>query len=893
MKKRILILTLVLALTLPLFAALPAGAADDPSRFKTENVEVPEGWLYYEIDDDDDFAEITEIQRKDNSHQPMFIRLTNDIYMKSIWVSRFAHACLHIELFTTTVFDLNGHKIECDIFADLNGDNHTWIGLNVILHYGLVKDQYFRIVDSVGGGKVGLTATTDVDGPTTALVIQSYPVKLPQWGDEPVYGPYYSQGVNVVIDGGRFYLDSENVKFCLVQSGPQLDSNNIPRWGGWAPYARSAVALSGVKATINNGKFHAIYPTDLNGVADDMGRRFMSDLGLVDSYSASYLRINGGVFDGTCYSVYTYYNMSIYADDEKLMRKLDPMPVINGGEFRGGIQFCSTRTSFWRKLRGAYDLNPKMKDVKVSEVLFPGAKMYMDGKLIDPNAKDLEDIAWPHDVKVEPGPDILETRLIDEVLPVNDYTRFLVHYNKTPDSARLEEYITVIRLGQEQSYWTEAEGSYYTLQNTLGENWYNYYVPKKTSAATGKFRAVAEFEGKRVYSDEIEVEWIDVSDLGFTYGPVVHDGNGEGVACVDFDVSRHDQVKKVSLSWLDHGEYWTTVPDAPRLTPDYNNGLYRFYIPELADKNSDSTEYHITVEYDLGGLITSRDSESFVITEEILGAPMDPYDVGLDCIECLLDVGESKTIEVTLFPTATPHKTGFTVESSDPSVVQLVGQGEDYFAIRANNEGEATVTVTAVGGASETCEVKVFAGSNNQASNPFVDVKEGEYYYDPVLWAVNHDPQITKGTDETHFSPDATCTRGQIVTFLWRAVGCPEPLAEENPFDDVSENDYYYKAVLWAVENGITAGTDPGRFSPDSGCTRAQVVTFLWRAEGKPAPSASANPFVDVVSGEYYYDAVLWAVDKDITKGTDATHFSPNATCTRGQIVTFLYRDLA
>ena len=174
--------------------------------------------------------------------------------------------------------------------------------------------------------------------------------------------------------------------------------------------------------------------------------------------------------------------------------------------------------------------------------------------------------------------------------------------------------------------------------------------------------------------------------------------------------------------------------------------------------------------------------------------------------------------------------------------------------------------------------------------NGFVDVKKGAFYYDPVQWAVSQNPQITNGTDATHFSPDATCTRAQVVTFLWRAAGEPEPSVSKNPFADVKAGAYYYKAVLWAVEKGITKGTSETAFSPDLGCTRGQVVTFLHRFENSPAPGNSKNPFTDTKKGAFYYDAVLWAVEKGITKGTSATTFSPDQTCTRAQIVTFLYR---
>ncbi len=178
------------------------------------------------------------------------------------------------------------------------------------------------------------------------------------------------------------------------------------------------------------------------------------------------------------------------------------------------------------------------------------------------------------------------------------------------------------------------------------------------------------------------------------------------------------------------------------------------------------------------------------------------------------------------------------------------------------------------------------------AESPFMDIKETDYFETPVLWAVTKG--ITNGTKEDTFSPDADCTRGQIVTFLWRSAGSPEPKTTKNPFKDVKPEDYYYKAVLWAVENGITTGTSATTFSPDAGCTRGQVATFLWRANDEPSAANSKNPFTDLKNGEYYYDAVLWAAEKGITNGTSATTsattFSPDATCTRGQIVTFLYR---
>ena len=186
-----------------------------------------------------------------------------------------------------------------------------------------------------------------------------------------------------------------------------------------------------------------------------------------------------------------------------------------------------------------------------------------------------------------------------------------------------------------------------------------------------------------------------------------------------------------------------------------------------------------------------------------------------------------------------------------------------------------------------TIEVIFMKANGNPQAGVFVDVATGSYYEDAVDWAVENG--ITKGTDDTHFSPDGICTRAQAVTFLWRTAGSPKPETRAMPFTDVPVGSYYYDAVLWAVENGITKGTSDTTFSPNMTCSRAQIVAFLWRSEKSPAAGA-ANPFADVKSTAYYADAVLWAVKENITKGTTSTTFSPNADCTRAQIVTFLWR---
>ena len=174
--------------------------------------------------------------------------------------------------------------------------------------------------------------------------------------------------------------------------------------------------------------------------------------------------------------------------------------------------------------------------------------------------------------------------------------------------------------------------------------------------------------------------------------------------------------------------------------------------------------------------------------------------------------------------------------------------------------------------------------------NPFTDVPEGSFYYDPVLWAVKNG--ITTGATATTFNPGGECQRAQVVTFLWRAAGSPEPATTRNPFTDVKERDFYYKAVLWAVENGITNGLTATQFGPFAKCNRAQVVTFLWRAQGSPGSSAAVS-FTDVLPGQFYSTPVAWAVEHGITNGISATEFGVGGICNRAQVVTFLFRSFS
>ena len=231
----------------------------------------------------------------------------------------------------------------------------------------------------------------------------------------------------------------------------------------------------------------------------------------------------------------------------------------------------------------------------------------------------------------------------------------------------------------------------------------------------------------------------------------------------------------------------------------------------------------------------------------------------------------------TVTVTARPN-TGYHLDT-----ITVTDQAGKEITLTAKGNGTFTFTMPA-------SSVTVKATFKPAAFPAFTDVPSGSYYEEAVQWAAENG--VTTGTDSTHFSPDGICTRAQAVTFLWRAVGSPTPKSNTMLFADVPTDSYYYDAVLWGVENGITNGTDDNTFCPNMVCSRAQIVTFLWRSQNSPAAD-TINPFADVKSGAYYADAVLWAVKNDITKGTGATTFSPDADCTRAQIVTFLWRTLA
>ena len=229
------------------------------------------------------------------------------------------------------------------------------------------------------------------------------------------------------------------------------------------------------------------------------------------------------------------------------------------------------------------------------------------------------------------------------------------------------------------------------------------------------------------------------------------------------------------------------------------------------------------------------------------------------------------------------------LEAKEGDTVTLTATPEEGYRVaqitgvkNLTDNGDGTYTFTMP---DEAVNIKVLFLRHE---NPFLDVNETQFFYDPVLWAVENG--ITSGISAEAFGPFVVCNRAQVVTFLWRYAGSPEPTATENPFIDVQAGSFYEKAVLWAVENGITNGVSANEFGPGLACNRAQVVTFLWRLMKQPAPATTEHPFTDVVPGSFYESPVLWALENGITTGATATTFNPNGECLRAQVVTFLYR---
>ena len=320
--------------------------------------------------------------------------------------------------------------------------------------------------------------------------------------------------------------------------------------------------------------------------------------------------------------------------------------------------------------------------------------------------------------------------------------------------------------------------------------------------------------------------------------------------------------ESASYSWADlktnrHVHQLTAVAEVPATCTE--PGVEAYWKCDACGKLFSDAAGKTPIEAPTAIPAAGHDWDDGVVTRE--ATETEPGEMTFTCKLC----GETKTEEIPVLDPGTPTQPTGTDEPTTPDQPDKPDQPDEP---------------------KKPCD-----GSDDCPSKAFEDVDRSaeSWYHEAVDWAFTS--KVTDGMDDTHFAPDASCTRAQAVTFLWRANGSPDPEKTDNPFEDVPADEWFTKAVLWAVENGITDGVDDTHFAPDAECTRAHIVTFLFRsAKGE---AGEKNPFEDVPADEWFTEAVLWAVENGITDGVDDTHFAPDDTCTRAQIVTFLYRNQA
>lgn len=352
---------------------------------------------------------------------------------------------------------------------------------------------------------------------------------------------------------------------------------------------------------------------------------------------------------------------------------------------------------------------------------------------------------------------------------------------------------------------------------------------------------------------------------------------GNGGAATGAGKFDHGSYAQVEAQELPNGEFLGWYQNEELLSTDL---IYRFVVREdqqLVAKFSEVAIYALTNEDTPGGTITSVEG---YYTESVTVMISAYSDIGY--------VFDHWTVSAGSIAESENQNSELIMPASDVTVTAYWSACTDH----SFGEWEAVkIPSSTEEGVEEHACLKCRVTERRQIprlTNPFTDISETQFYYEPVLWAMYR--SITTGTTATTFSPAAMCQRAQVATFLWRAEGCPEPMSTDNPFVDIHETDFFYKAVLWAVENGITNGVDTTHFGPYMFCNRAQVVTFLYRTMGEPDTMSRNQPFTDVDRNTFYYDAMIWAVENGVTNGMTATSFNPGGFCNRAQIVTFLYR---
>jgi hypothetical protein len=414
--------------------------------------------------------------------------------------------------------------------------------------------------------------------------------------------------------------------------------------------------------------------------------------------------------------------------------------------------------------------------------------------------------------------------------------------------------------GADRAVSSIESGSKYIIVNTrAGKPMTNTVA---TSAAAAGAGSGLSLNGVKENVPENAIWTIESANGGYK----VTDANGKYLTVTANGASVTDAESIVSISR--NGNSWTISQNGAYLNDFGGGGTCAAGWQNAAAANDAGSQWSI---YTIKEVPTEGTS---VITFTGVAAGQTQVQIGYVMYNITVTSGEQPVCE---------HKNTETRNAKDATCTEA-GYTGDIYCCDCQVKIADGKTIDALGhkfvnGDCENCDEVL--------TSKFEDVKAGVFYFDPVEWAV--EKGITTGVSATIFNPDGKCTRAEVVTFLWRAAGSPDPTTTENPFDDVKEADFFYKAVLWANENNITNGLSKTTFGPLVECNRAQVVTFLWRAQKSPASTATVT-FTDVKADQFYSTAVAWAVEKNITNGISATEFGAGNPCNRAQVVTFLYR---
>ena len=864
MKKRLISLVLcAIMLTAVLPACMTAvGAAGGDGVHKTENVSVPGGWDYIEVSTAKELEDaLNKHSWTENNSNPQscFIRLTADISITSVSVSTEKPALIYANITVPTTIDFNGHTLSGALMAEDDVRNKTWALLNLCLQYGCVPDLTLRLVDSVGTGGVNYVSRTFFDAPASGISIHGIYIREVSENIPAERAPYTDSIPNVIIDGGNYKMYSKTEGFVdtralMGELAPVNEYGEIV-WDWRTPYTRSAVGITGCRATVNDGHF-----TGTCYCYDNMWtnhcRKFVSALGLGDSTAVANLRINGGKFDGDAYAVYFYSGEIKDAD-------LIPIPVLNGGSYSGGINLCPTWYSYWNGINGNWELNEKNKNWSADIVLPKNAVMYMDGKPID-SKTTLEDLARPHEITIDSAPCITEARAKNTQVLTGRGVNIYVRFNKVPDSVFAEEYIVTLRNGKEFPVWNKISGKYYLMPNESKYYWVE--IPAKSEPKKSQIRITAQFGDIYVTSDTYEIEWVYTPEFAFTVQPHVVTASAGSPAYVTFNFNYPDMLKEFTL-WRDvNRSYYTLETGYGSVPPEgTDDGNYHILFTDLYGTGADESTYIIFLDYDTGTDETVRiESNEFTVNRTMLDSSHQH---------------------------AWPSKWDYSDENGHAYFCTSCGALSD---IHPHNPGpEATST------APQTCldcgyVIKPATGETVGVGNALEGVSSWALDEVKEAIAVGLVPQELQ---KNYTSP---VTRGEVAGLVIRLLEMSSGksiqdlmndknvVPDNTVFTDTSDYDVFCANAL-----GIINGTGWKQFSPNGSLKRAQITAIVNRIAGVMgfATEGYTHGFTDITGNYAWADPELgWSVHNGIIKGVGGNKFNPGGDLTVEQVILIAYR---